>query len=138
MQKRILMSVLGVVLSGFLIFGAVSYFNYQTELKRNREYETSLAKALKNSYKDIKEIQFSDPSYSEKPGGWYVHVQLTFADGTRLQYETIHSLNETMNHNAIFGGKNHMKYYEKLSSKEGSTDSQVIIVYSTKDKEILK
>ncbi|RSJ87080.1 hypothetical protein D8794_02370 [Streptococcus cristatus] len=31
-----------------------------------------------------------------------------------------------------------MKYYEKLSSKEGSTDSQVIIIYSTKDKEILK
>jgi len=56
MKKRILISVLGVMLSGFLIFGVVSYYNHQTELKRNREYETSLAKALKNSYKDIKEI----------------------------------------------------------------------------------
>ena len=138
MKKRILISVLGVMLSGFLIFGAISYFNHQTELKRNREYETSLAKALKNSYKDIKEIQFSNPSYSEKPGGWYVHVQLIFTDGARLRYETMHSLNEVVNHDAIFGGKNHMKYYKKLSSKEGHTDSEVVIVYSTKDKEILK
>ena len=69
MKKRILISVLGVMLSGFLIFGAISYFNHQTELKCDREYETSLAKTLKNSYKDIKEIQFSNPSYSEKPGG---------------------------------------------------------------------
>ncbi|RSJ81606.1 hypothetical protein D8796_02900 [Streptococcus cristatus] len=138
MKKRILMSVLGVLLTGFLIFGAVSYFNYQTELKRNREYETSLAKALKNSYKDIKEIQFSDPSYSEKPGGWYVHVQLTFADGTKLKYGAAHHLDDVSNHDASFGGPTYNENMANLRSRVGHTEGEIKVIYSVKEEMILK
>ena len=138
MKKRILISVLGVVLSGFLIFGAVSYFNHQTELKRNREYEMSLAKALKNSYKDIKEIQFSDPSYSDKPGGWDVKVQLTFRDGVRLMYRTGHRLGDTVNHDSIFSGPTLDEESDKLKSRVGYTENQIKVIYSMKTEVILK
>ena len=138
MKKRILMSVLGVVLSGFLIFGAVSYFNHQTELKRNREYEMSLAKALKNSYKDIKEIQFSDPSYSDKPGGWDVKVQLTFRDGVRLMYRTGYHLGDTVNHDSIFSGPTLDEESDKLKSRVGYTENQIKVIYSMKTEVILK
>ena len=138
MQKRILMSVLGVVLSGFLIFGVVSYCNHQAELKRNREYEMSLAKALKNSYKDIKEIQFSDPSYSEKPGGWDVKVQLTFRDGVRLMYRTGYHLGDTVNHDSIFSGPTLDEESDKLKSRVGYTENQIKVIYSMKTEVILK
>ena len=135
MKKRILISVLGVVLSGFLIFGAVSYFNHQTELKRNREYETSLAKALKNSYKDIKEIQFSNPSYSEKPGGWGVDVTLIFSDRTRVKYQMIHDLELKQNYSSFIGGANSEEIRNNLKAKEGQTNDSVKIQYSTKEEE---
>ena len=138
MKKRILISVLGVVFFGFLIFGAVCYFNHQTELKRNREYETSLAKALKNSYKDIKEIQFSDPSYSDKPGGWDVKVQLTFRDGVRLMYRTGHHLGDTVNHDSIFSGPTLDEESDKLKSRVGYTENQIKVIYSMKTEVILK
>ena len=132
MKKRILMSVLGVVLSGFLIFGVVSYCNHQTELKRNREYETSLAKALKNSYKDIQEIQFSNPSYSEKPGGWGVDVTLIFSDRTRVKYQMIHDLELKQNYSSFIGGKNSEEIRNNLMAKEGQTNDSFKIQYSTK------
>ena len=138
MKKRILMSVLGVVLSGFLIFGVVSYCNHQAELKRNREYEMSLAKALKNSYKDIKEIQFSDPSYSDKPGGWDVKVQLTFRDGVRLMYRTGYHLGDTVNHDSIFSGPTLDEESDKLKSRVGYTENQIKVIYSMKTEVILK
>ena len=135
MKKRILMSVLGVVLSGFLIFGVVSYCNHQTELKRNREYETSLAKALKNSYKDIQEIQFSNPSYSEKPGGWGVDVTLIFSDRTRVKYQMIHDLELKQNYSSFIGGTNSEEIRNNLKAKEGQTNDSVKIQYSTKEEE---
>ena len=135
MKKRILMSVLGVVLSGFLIFGVVSYCNHQTELKRNHEYETSLAKALKNSYKDIQEIQFSNPSYSEKPGGWGVDVTLIFSDRTRVKYQMIHDLELKQNYSSFIGGTNSEEIRNNLKAKEGQTNDSVKIQYSTKEEE---
>lgn len=132
-NKQILLNILGVLLSGLLIFGAVSYCNHQTELKRNREYETSLAKALKNSYKDIKEIQFSDPSYSEKPGGWGVDVTLIFSDKTRIKYQMIHDLELKQNYSSFIGGKNSEKIRNNLKSREGQTNDSVKIQYSNKE-----
>ena len=138
MKKRILMSVLGVVLSGFLIFGAVSYFNHQTELKCNREYEMSLAKALKNSYKDIKEIQFSNPSYSDKPGGWYVRVKLNFNDGEEVEYSTIHALHLKTNYGGSIGGKEAEKKWNYLDSQKGITSYKILIVFSDGSKGEIK
>ena len=130
MKKRILISVLGVVLSGFLIFCAVSYFNYQTELKRNREYEMCLAKALKNSYKDIKEIQFSDPSYSDKPGGWSVSSKLIFKDGQVIYYGTSHLLKDTTAYGGIIESGNLKKEKQYLDTHHGVTTSKIIVHYS--------
>lgn len=138
MKKQILTSILGIVLSGFLIFSAVSYCNHQTELKRNREYEISLAKALKNSYKDIKEIQFSDPSYSEKPGGQDVKVQLTFRDGVRLMYRTGHHLGDTINHDGSFSGVDSDKNTDSLLARIGVTQNEVKVTHSTLEEEILQ
>ena len=130
MQKRILTSILGVLLSVFLIFGVVSYCNHQTELKRNREYETSLAKVLKNSYKDIKEIQFSNPSYSEKPGGWSVSSKLIFKDGQVIYYGISHLLKDTTAYGGVIESGNLKKEKQYLDIHHGVTTSKIIVHYS--------
>ena len=46
------------------------------EERRNREYEVSLVKALKNSYQGIEEIKISNPEYTTPPGDWSCDVNI--------------------------------------------------------------
>ncbi|MFC3932550.1 hypothetical protein ACVR0S_03515 [Streptococcus dentapri] len=51
------------------------FYRHQQEAKeRNRQYEVSLVKALKNSYEGIEEIEITDPEYTSPPGAWHVKL----------------------------------------------------------------
>ena len=65
-SKRI-MSVIAFAL--LMVVGiSLFYVNKNLEEKRrNREYEVSLVKTLKNSYEGIEEIEIKNPSYSSIP-----------------------------------------------------------------------
>ena len=86
-SKRI-MSVIAFAL--LMVVGiSLFYVNKNLEEKRrNREYEVSLVKTLKNSYEGIDEIEIKNPSYSSIPSdAWGADVKITFVDGTSKQHE---------------------------------------------------
>ena len=64
-NKRMMVIALALLMAiGISLF----YVNKKLEEKqRNREYEVSLVKTLKNSYEGIEEIEILNPSYSSIP-----------------------------------------------------------------------
>lgn len=53
--------------------------NHKSEEElRNYEYEVSLVKALKNSYKGIEEITITNPHYTIPPGNWHCEIQTNY------------------------------------------------------------
>ncbi|MBF0819216.1 hypothetical protein IR145_10975 [Streptococcus danieliae] len=96
------------------------------EAERNRQYEVSLVKALKNSYRDLEEIQISSPHYADPPGNWSCTVQLSFSDGQVIKYRMGHSLYLDRNQSAVVN----MVESEILSSHYGSTESNVTVIFS--------
>lgn len=130
-----------VIIAIGLIFCAFLAYHFYQEQKMNHlhhTYETSLAKALKNSYKDIEEIHFSKPHYSDKPGSWSTEVTLTFTDGTKIEYQATHRLSSTINRSSSVGGKNDKKYSDKLRSKFGKTVKVIKVYYSNEQTEEMK
>ena len=125
MKKKalILLFILGGIIMAFGINGQMQK---AAEEKRNREYEVSLVKALKNSYRDIEEIELSSPDYSVPPGNWSCSVTLRFSDGEVVQYRMGHSLSDTINRSAVVT----MAESNILVSHYGSTDSNVKVVFS--------
>ncbi|MDO4667343.1 MAG: hypothetical protein Q4A90_05845 [Streptococcus sp.] len=103
--------------------------------KEDKEYEISLAKALKNSYRDIKEIKLIEPVYSKVPGSWSCYTELTFEDGTNFSYRIGHSLEYEKNYAASFGGPDEEKQMDLLDSHRGITEKKVTVYYSDKSKE---
>ncbi|MGT2964995.1 hypothetical protein [Streptococcus acidominimus] len=85
MRKKLL--ILLLILGGIMIaFGLYGVRQKQMEAERNRQYEVSLVKALKNSYRDLEEIEISNPDYSVPPGDWSCKVMLKFRDNTIVTY----------------------------------------------------
>ena len=82
-KNKRMMSVIALAFL-FAIGISLFYVNKKLEEKqRNREYEVSLVKTLKNSYEGIEEIEIINPSYSSIPSeAWGAEVKLTFVDGT--------------------------------------------------------
>jgi hypothetical protein len=117
--------VIGIVI---LILGGITLvgLNQCQEAKRNRAYEESLVQALKNSYRDLEEIELSDPSYLNPPGSWICHVELTFSDGMTVEYGIGHGLGDVINRSAI----EQPKILELLDSYFGETTSNVRVTYS--------
>ena len=65
LKKWVIISIISVAL---LAIGGFQMLLFKTgEERRNREYEISLVKALKNSYAGIEEIHISNPSYADIP-----------------------------------------------------------------------
>ena len=102
--------------------------------KEDKEYEISLAKALKNSYRDIKEIKLTDPYFGFPPGDWSCRVELTFEDGTNTSYRLSHDLEDEKNYAASFGGPDADEQLDLLDSYEGVTEKKVTVYYSDKTK----
>ncbi|MBF0819214.1 hypothetical protein [Streptococcus acidominimus] len=96
------------------------------EAERNRKYEVSLVKALKNSYRDLGEIKISSPDYSVPPGDWSCTVQLSFSDGLVMRYGMSHSLSNTINRSAVVT----MAESNILVSRYGKTESDVKVIFS--------
>ncbi|MBF0778867.1 hypothetical protein E4T82_09075 [Streptococcus cuniculi] len=96
------------------------------EEKRNREYEVSLVEALKNSYRDIQEIEIDSSGYSVPPGDWSCFIKLTFSDGEVVQYGLGHSLSDTINRSGVVNTAES----EILSSHFGSTGGNVRVIFS--------
>ncbi|MBF0776865.1 hypothetical protein BVE84_06345 [Streptococcus azizii] len=125
MKKKAL--ILLIILGGLLMVFSINNQRQKTaEEERNRQYEISLAKALKNSYRDIKEIQISKPHYAKPPGSWSCSVTLTFSDGEIVQYGMGHSLSDTINRSGVVTTAES----EILSSHFGSTEGNVRVIFS--------
>ena len=100
------------------------------EKRRNREYEVSLVKTLKNSYEGIEEIEIINPSYSSIPSeAWGAEVKLTFVDGTCKK----HVLAYDKDANKIKIGVYHNEdeeFQSFMDSRRGTTKSRVRVRYS--------
>lgn len=135
-----------IILLSIALVGSLGFIGYQEhtkkekqeELARNRKYEISLVKALKNSYQDIKEIKIENPRYnSQKPGpSWHCSPTITFSDGFIIKYYISHSLDQETNRSAQIGGAGE-KSEEKvrqLKNRYGDTKDIVTIYYSNGEK----
>ncbi|HGC9471940.1 TPA: hypothetical protein ACG56Y_001206 [Streptococcus agalactiae] len=110
MQKssKIILLIVALLL---LIFSGGFYMKEQQrkeELKRNREYEVSLVKALKNSYSDIKEIQISNPITTTIPGDWRSTVKIIFSDNDEITYCITHNKDDEINRSGSINEKEHL------------------------------
>ncbi|HEO3662803.1 TPA: hypothetical protein VAV33_001416 [Streptococcus agalactiae] len=110
MQKssKIILLIVALLL---LIFSGGFYMKEQQrkeELKRNREYEVSLVKALKNSYSDIKEIQISNPITTTMPGDWRSTVKIIFSDNDEITYCITHNKDDEINRSGSINEKEHL------------------------------
>ena len=74
------------------------------EERRNREYEISLVKALKNSYEGIEEIEITDPDFTDMIGSWSCDVAIRFSDKQSIKYRIGHALEDSQNYNGSVQG----------------------------------
>lgn len=108
--------------------------NHKSEEElRNYEYEVSLVKALKNSYKGIEEITITNPHYTIPPGNWHCEVSIKFLDGETIFFGTNYSLEEKTFSTGGIKRKN-IAGWEYLEANKGETDWEVSVSYSDGEK----
>ncbi|WP_105111464.1 hypothetical protein [Streptococcus suis] len=133
--------LISIVASILVVGGLVMFFSLNgdkqlsKEEQRNREYEVSLVKALKNSYRDIKEIRLSEPYYSEKPRSWSCTVHIIFEDDKSITYGINHNLTYDKNFDGIMYSDKDEEIdalWKFLNSRRGQTqaDNKVRIIFS--------
>ena len=121
-----------IALALFMVVGlSLFYVNKKLEEKqRNREYEVSLVKTLKNSYEGIEEIEILNPSYSSiHSDAWGADVKITFVDGTTKQHELaydkdVHKMKIGVYHNED------EEFQSFMDSRKGTTKSGVKVRFS--------
>ena len=129
-KSKRMMSVIAlalIIVVGIFLF----HMNKKMEEKRrNREYEVSLVKTLKNSYEGIEEIEIKTPSYSSTPSdAWGADVKFTFSDGSSKE----HVLAYDKDANKIKIGVYHNEdeeFQSFMDSRRGTTKSRVRVRYS--------
>lgn len=129
-KSKRMMSVIALALL-FAIGISLFYVNKKLEEKqRNREYEVSLVKTLKNSYEGIEEIEIKTPSYSSTPSdAWGADVKFTFSDGSSKE----HVLAYDKDANKIKIGVYHNEdeeFQSFMDSRKGTTKSEVKVRFS--------
>ena len=129
-KSKRMMSVIAMPL---LIAIGISLFHMNKQLEekqRNREYEVSLVKTLKNSYEGIEEIEIKTPSYSSTPSdAWGADVKFTFSDGSSKE----HVLAYDKDANKIKIGVYHNEdeeFQSFMDSRKGTTKSGVKVRFS--------
>ena len=128
-SKRI-MSVIAFAL--LMVVGiSLFYVNKNLEVKRrNREYEVSLVKTLKNSYEGIDEIEIKNPSYSSIPSdAWGADVKITFVDGTSKQHEMAYDKDAHKMKIEIYENQDE-GFQRFMDSRKGTTKSRVKVRFS--------
>ncbi|HHL0558414.1 TPA: hypothetical protein ACQ0BY_000290 [Streptococcus agalactiae] len=119
-MKKSTQIILLIVALFILVFSGGFYMKEQQrkeELKRNREYEVSLVKALKNSYENIEEIKITHPVSTEIPGDWHCTVKISFNDKKSIVYNITHNLES----------KKNMNFFD---SRIGKTKKTIKIIFS--------
>ena len=124
---------MSVIAMPLLIAIGISLFHMNKQLEekqRNREYEVSLVKTLKNSYEGIEEIEIKTPSYSSTPSdAWGADVKFTFSDGSSKE----HVLAYDKDANKIKIGVYHNEdeeFQSFMDSRKGTTKSGVKVRFS--------
>ena len=129
-KNKRMMSVIALAFL-FAIGISLFYVNKKLEEKqRNREYEVSLVKTLKNSYEGIEEIEIINPSYSSIPSeAWGAEVKLTFVDGTCKKHELAYDKKANKIRNGIYHNEDE-EFQRFMDSRKGTTKSGVKVRFS--------
>ena len=132
-SKWLILSIVGIAL---VILGGMQMFRLKTEEeRRNREYEVSLVKALKNSYEGIEEIKITNPDYTYPPGSWSCDIELLFKNKKKIKYGVGYSIESEEITDASLEWENRVTDRQFLNEQKGQTASKVRVVYSDCDKE---
>ena len=122
-----------IVLLTIITVGVIYMFTLNKkseEERRNREYEVSLVKALKNSYEGIEEIYISNPSYTSIPSeAWGADVKLKFFDGTLKEHVLAFDKNVKKIRIGVYNNEDD-EFQHFLESRRGLTKSKVKVRYS--------
>ncbi|MCD1277936.1 hypothetical protein [Streptococcus sinensis] len=132
-SKWLILSIVGIAL---VILGGMQMFRLKTEEeRRNREYEVSLVKALKNSYTGIEEVKITNPNYTYPPGSWSCDIELLFKNKKKIKYGVGYSIESEEITDASLEWENRVTDRQFLNEQKGQTASKVRVVYSDCDKE---
>ncbi|MBP2623985.1 hypothetical protein [Streptococcus oricebi] len=135
-SKKIWLIIVPLVLIALIIGGFVMWQNKVKEdekqaLKRNRKYEVSLVKALKNSYSGIEEIRISYPVYSSKPSdSWGADVKIIFSNNESVQHEMAYDLKSKEIRIGVYNEQDE-KVEAFLNARKGVTTKYVVVIYSS-------
>ena len=100
------------------------------EKRRNREYEVSLVKTLKNSYEGMEEIEIMNPSYSSTPSdAWGAEVKITFSDGSSKEHVLAYDKDANNIKIGVYTNKDE-EFLNFMDSRRGTTKSRVRVRYS--------
>ena len=128
-SKRIMMII---TLALLMVIGiSLFYVNKKLEEKqRNREYEVSLVKTLKNSYEGIEEIEILNPSYRSIPSdAWGAEVKLTFVDGTCKKHVLAYDKDAKKIKIGVYHNEDE-EFQSFMDSRRGTTKSGVKVRFS--------
>lgn len=122
-----------VIAFALLVVVGISLFYMNKKLeekRRNREYEVSLVKTLKNSYEGMEEIEIMNPSYSSTPSdAWGAEVKITFADGSSKEHVVAYDKDANNIKIGVYTNKDE-EFQSFMDSRRGTTKSRVRVRYS--------
>ena len=122
-----------VIAFALLLVVGISLFHMKKKLeekRRNREYEVSLVKTLKNSYEGMEEIEIMNPSYSSTPSdAWGAEVKITFSDGSSKEHVLAYDKNANNIKIGVYTNKDE-EFQSFMDSRRGTTKSRVRVRYS--------
>ena len=127
-NKRMMVIALALLMAiGISLF----YVNKKLEEKqRNREYEVSLVKTLKNSYEGIEEIEIINPSYSSIPSdAWGADVKFTFSDGSSKEHVLAYDKDAKKIKIGVYHNEDE-EFQSFMDSRRGTTKSGVKVRFS--------
>ena len=131
-NKKIHKKLLIVLLLATIAVGGVFMFSIlgkSQEESRNREYEVSLVKTLKDSYEGIEEIRFSNANYTNPPGSWTCVVELFFNDKS-IKYKINYSKKDKRISDLSIERENRKEDRDFLKSHLGKTNKLTNVIHS--------
>ena len=125
--------MMSVIALAFLMVVGIFLFhmNQKMEVKRrNREYEVSLVRTLRNSYEGIEEIEIKNPSYSSTPSdAWGADVKFIFSDGSSEEHVLAYDKDAKKIKIGVYHNEDE-EFQSFMDSRRGTTKSRVRVRYS--------
>ncbi|WP_049515484.1 hypothetical protein [Streptococcus parasanguinis] len=122
-----------VIAMALLMIVGLSLFHINKQLEekqRNREYEVSLVKTLKNSYEGIEEIEIKNPSYSSIPSdAWGTDIKFTFSDGSSKEHVLAYDIDANKIKIGVYNNEDE-EFQSFMDSRKGTTKSGVKVRFS--------